>query len=755
MSLAPKIDEVRSVMSSSSIDLACIVETWLQEHIHDNIISIPDFNVVRRDRIEGQHGGICVYVRRTIRYKVLQNLFNTNFEAIWLVINPPRLPRGISNIILCIVYHPPRGDDLSMLNYLYECLTIIEAEFPSCGIIMLGDFNKLNTFRLQNGFKLKQIIKFPTRGQNTLDLILTNLKSFYGDPIKLPPFGLSDHVSIQVLPLTRSLFPKPTFRINSRDLRPTKRLALSKYLEEVDVNTLVNDQISCEKKAEIFELIIKTGLDVLLPTKSKVKVSNEPPWMTQALRSLIHRRQKALASGDLTMFRSLRNQVNRERKSLRAKFYEKRVKHLKSCAPATWWREVKRLCGMSEQVSDRENTIAMLHNLEDIPDSLSSNPGNLANLINRAFLAPMSNFNPLPSTRSQTAMDEELHDFCITEFSVFKKLAMLNPSKAGGPDCIPGWVLKENADLLAAPISNILNSSFIEARVPQSWKHANIIPIPKEKPVRDVNKHLRPISLTPIVSKLAEDYVVSMFVKPAVLKKIDPNQYGTVPNSSTTQALASMLHSWNSSTDGNGATTRVVLFDFKKAFDLIDHHLLIAKLATYDIPQYIIMWITDFLSSRKQRVKLSHDCCSEWESVPAGVPQGTKLGPWLFVIMINDWDVGASEMWKYVDDTSMAETIKKGNVSSIQDSVDELAEQALANKFQLNQSKCKELRIGFTKSCTYFDPIKINDSPLEVVISAKILGLTISHDLKWNDHVSGIVLKFFILYIFELTSPTY
>ena len=92
---------------------------------------------------------------------------------------------------------------------------------------------------------------------------------------------------------------------------------------------------------------------------------------------------------------------------------------------------------------------------------------------------------------------------------------MLNSSKADRPDGIPSWVLKENTNLLAAPISNILNSSFKDARVPQSWKYANIIPIPKEKPVREVNRHLRPISLTPIVSKLAKDYVVSIFVKPA------------------------------------------------------------------------------------------------------------------------------------------------------------------------------------------------------------------------------------------------
>ena len=153
-----------------------------------------------------------------------------------------------------------------------------------------------------------------------------------------------------------------------------------------------------------------------------------------------------------------------------------------------------------------------------------------------------------------------------------------------GPDGIPGWVLKENADILARPISDILNQSYSEKCLPQSWKCANIVPIPKEKPVRDVNKHLRPISLTSIISKVAADYIVNNFVKPAVLKKIDPNQYGTIPKSSTVQALVSMFHKWNRSTDGNGGTTRVTLFDFRKAFYLIDHHLLIQKLKTYDLP---------------------------------------------------------------------------------------------------------------------------------------------------------------------------
>lgn len=185
--------------------------------------------------------------------------------------------------------------------------------------------------------------------------------------------------------------------------------------------------------------------------------------------------------------------------------------------------------------------------------------------------------------------------------------------------------------------------------------------------------------------------------KPAVLKKIDVHQFGPIPNSSTTHALINITHKLYVSTDGNGATNRVVLFNFRKAFDLINHNILVQKLLTNDIPRQIVCWIIDFLMNRKQRIKLANDCHQEWSSVPAEVPQGTKLGPWLLIIKINDPSVQRVSMWKYVDDIIILEVQEYSRPSIIQAAVDSLSRQSLSNDYQLNESKCKEIKVCFAK----------------------------------------------------------
>ena len=153
--------------------------------------------------------------------------------------------------------------------------------------------------------------------------------------------------------------------------------------------------------------------------------------------------------------------------------------------------------------------------------------------------------------------------------------------------------------------------------------------IPDASPA--ILEYASPVFLTSTLSKIAEDFIIQHDLKPKLLNIIDPKQFGFIPGSSTKFALISMINKWLAATDGTGSAVRVILLDYGKAFDLVDNNLLVAKLHKYGIKPTVLNWIVDFLRNRFQRVKLDSDCYSDFLHVPAGVPQGTKLGPWLFL----------------------------------------------------------------------------------------------------------------------------
>ena len=137
----------------------------------------------------------CVYTSRSLSISILlMTLWTEGLRVIWTQIRPSRLPRGITSIVIGVVYHPPNAADPPMLDYLYHCLSLIQARHPGCGIILLGDFNKTlfkKSSRLSNSFDLKQIVTFPTPGRNTLDPVFTNLKELHSDPAPCFRFILS------------------------------------------------------------------------------------------------------------------------------------------------------------------------------------------------------------------------------------------------------------------------------------------------------------------------------------------------------------------------------------------------------------------------------------------------------------------------------------------------------------------------------------------------------------------------------------
>ena len=367
---------------------------------------------------------------------------------------------------------------------------------------------------------------------------------------------------------------------------------------------------SCEEKVFLFDQIINTGLDLLVPIRPRKIHPTEPPWISSTLKEMIQRRQRALYNDTIDDFRCLRNKVNRERKQCRAKYFKTKVEHLEHCKPSAWWSQFEKLTGSTPSSTARTDITKSLQHVPGPTDTTS-----LANSINESFLTPMQGFSPLPYGYSRNLLSENT-DYLpleVTRESVFLKLSKLNESKAHGTHNIPlSLVTKRKRRHPGRTITQIINTSFREGRLPSSWKRADVVPVPKQKPVEDINKHLRPISLTPIISKIAEEYIVNAYMKPAVLEQIDPQQFGTIPRSSTTQALISMIHYWSESTDGNGSTTRVMLFYFRKAFDLINHHGLLHNMMSHNIPRHALAWITDFVTDRKQRVKINNDCFSKW-----------------------------------------------------------------------------------------------------------------------------------------------
>ena len=144
MSLAPKIDEIRCCVLDWKPDVACFTETWLHASINDNHIDIPEYNFISKNRTTGIHGGVGLYIKNFIKFRLLAHLQVNNMEVLWVWLRPKRLPRGVPCVIIGTIYHPPNADDSEMLDYLSTTLTIIEGQYPGCGIFLAGDFNRLN-----------------------------------------------------------------------------------------------------------------------------------------------------------------------------------------------------------------------------------------------------------------------------------------------------------------------------------------------------------------------------------------------------------------------------------------------------------------------------------------------------------------------------------------------------------------------------------------------------------------------------------
>jgi hypothetical protein len=288
----------------------------------------------------------------------------------------------------------------------------------------------------------------------------------------------------------------------------------------------------------------------------------------------------------------------------------------------------------------------------------------------------------------------------------------------------------------APVVASIWNSSISDSFIPEVWKSANTCALPKVTNPKNVNKDLRPISLTPILSKGLEFHIREWFMD-FISDDLDKMQYGSRKNCSAVIALAQLVHEWLLAMETSNTIIRILLLDFRKAFDLVDHNILMDKIRETNVPDFLYSWIYSFLDGRKQRVKINNHV-SSWLPINGGVPQGTLLGPVTFLLHINNLNTVCNAV-KYVDDTTIWEScsIDLSN-SKIQEASNQVSSWCLSNNMKINVDKTKEMRIYLGRKKIDLQPLLMDECELEVVDHSKLLGVILNNKLTWGDHIDYI-----------------
>ena len=315
---------------------------------------------------------------------------------------------------------------------------------------------------------------------------------------------------------------------------------------------------------------------------------------------------------------------------------------------------------------------------------------------------------------------------------------LLNQKRSSaGPDNLPYWFWKCFATELAPIVTEIFNISLKTSTVPQIWKSANLLPLPKESPLNSCSQ-LRPISLTDIIMRLFERCVYKTELAPAIRHKIGPDQFAYKEGHNSTMALIKCQHTWLKWLDKEAKYVRVLSFDFSKAFDNVPHDLLFEKVKKLPINPYVVNWIISFLGNRRQRVVVD-GIVTEYLNINRGVPQGTVIGPILFSIMVDDIKTvdSKNELVKFADDLTLGVPgTESGDTSRTEfDNVQAWSEE---NRMPLNMKKTYEMVVHGVTPVALPDPIP----SVERKTWLRILGVTLQDNpCNWDLHFQEMLRK--------------
>lgn len=742
-SLLAHFDDFRTLVDD--FDVVGVSETWLGDGVDAEAITIDGFTFYRQDR-QTRGGGVGIYVSNKIKsISLISSSINNHCEQIWI-----RIKIKNTSFAVGCVYRPPKGSLPSFIESLDDSLSLI---FPTVDeLICFGD---VNIDLLSNGilvnsleaYGLEQLINEPTRicgrSMTLLDPIFITNPEYVLSSGVMDASNVSDHNLVHCELSFRSSVTEPKIHY----YRDFKNFDVTLFQQDL-VQESFNDIFAInniDEKVDFFSGLIRSVFERHAPLKASRVTKKHAPWLTFPVKMMMKERDSALAKfkisktpDDWDCYKKIRNftlsSIRREKKAYYDGIFRARDSRL-------LWNSLRR-------ISPQKSNVRLPTNLER-PELANDYFSSV--FVDKPVDDNLLNFYATEKFPNLTSPETSFKFRFITVDEVGKIISSIK-SNAVGLDGITINMLKYCGSSLDKYITHIVNCCIEKNYFPQSWKVAVIRPLSKINDPKQFSD-LRPISILPAMSKILERAIHRQITSYVTDNNIIPNcQAGYRAGHSTSSALVKVADDIARNFD-DGNVTALITLDFSKAFDTINHTLLCHKLKYYGFSEDALSFIFSYLNNRSQKVQINNILSSS-RYVISGVPQGSVLGPLLFIIYSSDilTSIKYCKCQAFADDTQIYCDLNAGNFFQAQDGVNSDLETVnrLAGKhnLKLNESKCQVILFGnrsLRENLSQRLQVKIDRSVLPIVDTIKNLGITFDSDLKFTFHVNTLLKKSFCI----------
>ena len=765
-SLLSKIEELQCMIDEFSFDIIAVNEIKPKngQTPSKDTLNMNGYDLFISDFDEIDTRGVCVYVKKHLSStQLIPSNVNKFNDSVWVSVKDLC---NSNEVLLGCIYRS--GTSATAKKYdkgLHEQLMWASSECSQTHKIIVGDFNYPNitwspepsimtststepnsrtpssehvfvecirdTFMHQN---ITEETRYRNESSSILDLLFTNETSTVEQISYHDPLGASDHCGISF-----------NISVNLPPASKTKRLLYNKgnydklrSMLDIDWDLLLDDKKDVQEAYDLFESILQNGISACIPAKKTSTAANcKPLWMShdtlktsKVKRHLWARYKQTRHRNDYKTYAKARNKNSHELRKARRKFERKLARNIRNNVKSFW-----------KYVNSKKKNKSKVNDLKDANGVFVSEDDKKAEVLNFQYAQTFTveDTDDMPTFQNRPLFTDALTDIIITEEDVLLLLLALRIDKSAGPDQIHPRILKEIAHQIAKPLTKIYQLSVTGGIVPCQWKLANVVPIFK-KGSRSSPENYRPVSLTSVLSKLLEKLISKRVMEHLLINNIIPRQqHGFLKGKSTATNLLESLNIWIEMQEHN-VPVDVIYLDYSKAFDTVPHQRLVLKLQSIGIRGNLLNWISHFLVGRKQRVVVN-GVMSDWIKVLSGVPQGSVLGPLLFLIFVSEIpDLVENFISLFADDTKL---YGRNCGSSLQEDLTKLVDWTKMMQMNFNASKCKVMHLGKQNLCIPYTMMNKNNEPcqLERTSVEKDLGVHIDDKLSFQQHIVNQVNK--------------